>query len=335
MRRWLFVSSSSKAVEAFSLRYNTIVGCRKRFPCGDGYFHVPHHHHHHGLLVRHSDWTNKRNWQYSFHRNCVRLFHHQNRESNNHHPDTRDSKISFNSDEKQKSRIWRKYRLFRITIGNIGLWILWIAIGSGIFVILDSLYYSYRKEFDALKRIYQTKFTLNPNHENSPILSMDAKIMEMFKEIFQKHSNGKNYMTLEELRGFFQNEQKHFDENSLLETMHNLKITESHINLDQFVRIIFASAFKSAEVFRDDLPLSNYFVSSSHNTYLVGNQLTSESSAKAYIDCLKDNCRCIESRFCVRLHCIRHENINFTKFNFLKYHPYSLLSFFIYGIIII
>ena len=45
---------------------------------------------------------------------------------------------------------------------------------------------------------------------------------------------------------------------------------------------------------RFDEPLSSYFISSSHNTYLTGWQVGGTSSAEAYITALRHGCRCVE-----------------------------------------
>ncbi|MCJ1254653.1 Phospholipase C [Lignoscripta atroalba] len=50
---------------------------------------------------------------------------------------------------------------------------------------------------------------------------------------------------------------------------------------------------KQSEV-KLDRPLNEYFVSSSHNTYLLGRQVAGSSSTEAYIRALQRACRCVE-----------------------------------------
>jgi phosphatidylinositol phospholipase C, delta len=73
------------------------------------------------------------------------------------------------------------------------------------------------------------------------------------------------------------------------------------LTLDQFSDYVTSevnSAFNSAHAEVDEStmtePLSHYFISSSHNSYLESNQLTGTSSVDMYIRVLKTGCRCIE-----------------------------------------
>lgn len=52
---------------------------------------------------------------------------------------------------------------------------------------------------------------------------------------------------------------------------------------------------KHLTVYQDmTLPLHDYFISTSHNTYLVGNQLKGESTVEGYIRALQQGCRSVE-----------------------------------------
>ncbi|KAL8939063.1 MAG: hypothetical protein Q9216_003570 [Gyalolechia sp. 2 TL-2023] len=73
--------------------------------------------------------------------------------------------------------------------------------------------------------------------------------------------------------------------------------TSSPVDVEGFLKYMTSSMGDASEMLPEqDLnhPISNYFINSSHNTYLTGNQLYSESSTDAYKSVLLRGCRCIE-----------------------------------------
>lgn len=76
---------------------------------------------------------------------------------------------------------------------------------------------------------------------------------------------------------------------------------DAKMTQDQFSAYLLSSrnaivSKEHASVFMDmGQPLCRYFINTSHNTYLIGDQLTGASSVEGYVRALQSGCRCVES----------------------------------------
>lgn len=74
---------------------------------------------------------------------------------------------------------------------------------------------------------------------------------------------------------------------------------ELRMTMDAFSEFLLSSSYNpplrtSPSSLNLDRPLNEYYISSSHNTYLLGRQVAGESSIEGYVRVLKRGCRCVE-----------------------------------------
>uniref|UniRef100_A0A674MJD7 1-phosphatidylinositol 4,5-bisphosphate phosphodiesterase gamma n=1 Tax=Takifugu rubripes TaxID=31033 RepID=A0A674MJD7_TAKRU len=117
-------------------------------------------------------------------------------------------------------------------------------------------------------------------------------------------------ISLDDFKSFLLDSQKELwstDNNKVQEFMFSYlkdplrEVEQPYFHQDEFMTYMFSKENTIWDSSLDQVcpenmnnPLSHYWISSSHNTYLTGDQFSSESSLEAYARCLRMGCRCIE-----------------------------------------
>ncbi|NWR29651.1 PLCH2 phosphodiesterase, partial [Tachuris rubrigastra] len=121
------------------------------------------------------------------------------------------------------------------------------------------------------------------------------------------YSNHKDYLDTDDLRRFLETEQKmtNVTKEHCLEIINKFEPClenkkEGALGIDGFTNYMRSP---SGDIFNPEHyhvnqdmshPLSHYFITSSHNTYLMGDQLMSQSRVDMYAWVLQSGCRCVE-----------------------------------------
>nr|XP_033953909.1 1-phosphatidylinositol 4,5-bisphosphate phosphodiesterase eta-1 isoform X1 [Pseudochaenichthys georgianus] len=140
--------------------------------------------------------------------------------------------------------------------------------------------------------------------------SVFYKMMSLRRDLFllmMAYSDRKDHLTTEELANLLRNEQKmtNVTPEYVAEIIDKFERSDENkqrgvIGIEgftSFMRSPTCDIFNPLhhEVNQDmDQPLCNYFIASSHNTYLTGDQLLSHSKTDMYAWVLQSGCRCVE-----------------------------------------
>ncbi|KAK0087269.1 hypothetical protein PV325_001367 [Microctonus aethiopoides] len=123
------------------------------------------------------------------------------------------------------------------------------------------------------------------------------------------YSMGKTIFSLQDFQNFLINEQhdnlgdnRHEVSRFMIDYLQDPQrdVQEPYFTFLEFINFLFS---KQNDIWDHEYdrvtqdmtrPLSHYWIASSHNTYLMGDQISSESSCQAYVRALRAGCRCIE-----------------------------------------
>ncbi|KAJ0029395.1 hypothetical protein NQD34_004392 [Periophthalmus magnuspinnatus] len=128
---------------------------------------------------------------------------------------------------------------------------------------------------------------------------------EDIQRLFDTYASGSVFLSVSGLLQFLHQQQMELAANeaqaeALIDLYEINKNANRGMSFEGFLRFMESkdcSIFNQAhcQVYQDmNQPLTSYFISSSHNTYLTGDQLVGQSDLHAYVIALRKGCRCLE-----------------------------------------
>ncbi|KAM4693928.1 1-phosphatidylinositol 4,5-bisphosphate phosphodiesterase eta-1 isoform 2-T2 [Discoglossus pictus] len=187
--------------------------------------------------------------------------------------------------------------------------------GDGLLNIEEIYQLMHKLNVNLPRRKVRQMFQEADTDENQGTLTFEEfsvfyKMMSLRRDLYLlllSYSDKKDHLTAEELAQFLKVEQKmnNVTTEYCLDIIQKFEVSEENKELNVLGIEGFTSFMRSpagdifnplhCEIHQDmDQPLSNYFIASSHNTYLTGDQLLSQSKVDMYAWVLQDGCRCIE-----------------------------------------
>lgn len=116
-------------------------------------------------------------------------------------------------------------------------------------------------------------------------------------EIFYNITNNNDKMNLKQFTKFVKEVQLQNGSDDLIRKIFNkFSYGSDHLIIDGFTNYLTSSYLSPTKQIEEDFsrPLNEYFISSSHNTYLLGRQVGGSSSVEGYTKALQRGCRSVE-----------------------------------------